>query len=257
MTAAFVIWHKHMRKTLLHQEEVWGMLIQPVLWVVLFGLGMKGVMSAAMPGAGDAYIASIVPGIVALSALGGAVTGGSTWLMERLRGILKEYLAAPIPRSGILLGNALSTVTKSLFQAIVIFLVGILMGVGVTASPLGWLGGFVLVAGFCLGFSGIALAFASMTDSTGAYHSMIMLLNLPLLFLSDALYPLSLLPAWMRVCARINPTTYVIDGVRAMVLDAGAMASEGAPLWLCFLVIGVFAFGGMALAYRAFRKAVA
>jgi len=255
MTAALTIWHKHMRKMFLHQEEVWGMLIQPVLWVVLFGMGMKGVMDAAMPGGGGSYIASIVPGIVALSALGGAVTGGSTWLMERMRGILKEYLAAPIPRTSILLGNALSTATKSLFQAVVIFAVGMLMGVRVAADPLGWLGGLLLVTGFCMGFSGIALAFASVTDSTGAYHSMIMLLNLPLLFLSDALYPLSMLPGWMRVCAWLNPTTYVIDGVRTTVLGLGAAAA--APLWLCFLVVGAFMVGGMALAYGAFRKAVA
>ena len=80
----------------------------------------------------------MVPGIVALSALGGAVGGGSVWLTERLRGIVKEYLVAPIPRLSILMGNALSTTTKSLFQAIIILIVGLLMGARLSSNPLGW-----------------------------------------------------------------------------------------------------------------------
>ena len=106
-----------------------------VLWVVLFGVGMKSMMGPDMAGGNDAsYIAFMAPGIVALSALGGAVAGGSTWLNERLRGIVKEYLAAPIPRLSILAGNALSTVTKALFQGVVIFIVGMLMGTKITGK---------------------------------------------------------------------------------------------------------------------------
>ena len=92
-------------------------------------------MSAGMPGnAGDNYVTFMLPGIVALSALGGAVGGGSVWLTERLRGIVNEYLVAPIPRLSILMGNAASTMTKSLFQAIVILVVGVLLAVSLMRS---------------------------------------------------------------------------------------------------------------------------
>jgi ABC-2 type transport system permease protein len=200
----------------------------------------------------------MVPGIVALSALGGAVGGGSVWLTERLRGIVKEYLAAPIPRLSILMGNALSTMTKSLFQAGIILIVGILMGARLSSNPLGWLGGLVLVAGYGLGFSGVALATASATDNPGAYHAMIMVLNLPLLFLSNALYPLETLPTWMRIGALINPTSYVIDGVRQMMLKDGAALAGGEvlALWLCFAVVAVFAALGMWMAYGAFKASI-
>ena len=132
------------------------------------------------------------------------------------------------------------------------------MGAKLGPNPLGWLGGLVLVAGFGLGFSGIALGMASSTDNPGAYHSMIMLLNLPLLFLSNALYPLSSMPTWMRIGSYINPTTYVIDGVRQMVLrDGAAMAGgEVLPLWLCFLIVAAFAALGMGMAYNAFRASI-
>ncbi len=156
------------------------------------------------------------------------------------------------------MGNVLSTMTKSLFQAVIIMIVGVLMGAKLGPNPLGWLGGLALVAGFGLGFSGVALATASATDNPGAYHSMIMLLNLPLLFLSNALYPLESLPTWMRIGALINPTTYVIDGVRQMMLEDGtAMAGgEVLPLWLCFAVVTAFATLGMWMAYSAFKKSV-
>jgi len=258
MTATITLWSKHMKKFLANPMEMFGLAIQPILWVVLYGVGMKSMMSPAMPGTGNTYITFMVPGIVALSALGGAVGGGSVWLTERLRGIVKEYLVAPIPRLSVLMGNALSTMTKSLFQAVVILVVGVLMGARLAPNPLGWLGGMALVAAFGLGFSGIALGMASSTDNPGVYHSMIMLLNLPLLFLSNALYPLESLPTWMRIGASINPTSYVIDGIRQMMLQDGAAMTGGKvlPLWLCFGVVAAFAALGMAMAYKAFRRSV-
>jgi len=258
MAATFTLWYKHMKKFRANPMEMFGLAIQPILWVVLFGVGMKGMMGPGMPGAGDAYVTFMVPGIVALSALGGAVGGGSVWLTERLRGIVKEYLAAPIPRLSILMGNALSTMTKSLFQAAIILIVGLLMGAKLSPNPVGWLGGLVLVGGYALGFSGVALATASSTDNPGAYHGMIMLLNLPLLFLSNALYPLDTLPTWMRIGALINPTSYVIDGVRQMMLKDGAALAGGEvlSLWLCFLVVGVFAVLGMWMAFTTFQNSL-
>jgi len=258
MAATFTLWNKHMRKFLANPEEMFGLMIQPILWVVLFGVGMKSMMSENMPGSGASYVTFMLPGIVALSALGGAIGGGSEWLTERLRGIVKEYLVAPIPRISILMGNALSTMTKSMFQAVVILIVGVLMGARLTANPLGWLGGLVLVAGFGLGFSGLALSMASQTDSPGAYHAMIMVFNLPLLFLSNALYPLATMPAWMRIGSLINPTTYTIDGVRQMMFrDTTTLAGgDPLPLWLCWVVVLAFAGLGMWMAHSAFRESI-
>jgi len=171
---------------------------------------------------------------------------------------VKEYLVAPIPRLSILMGNALSTMTKSMFQAVIILIVGVVMGAKLNANPLGWLSGLVLVAGFGLGFSGLALSMASQTDSPGAYHAMIMVFNLPLLFLSNALYPLATMPTWMKIGSLVNPTTYTIDGVRQMMFrDPVALAGgDPLPLWLCWVVVLAFAAVGMCMAQSAFRKSI-
>ncbi|MBN2656734.1 MAG: ABC transporter permease [Spirochaetales bacterium] len=249
MNATFIFWQKYMHKTVKHPEEIAGMLIQPLLWVVLFGVGMGGMMK------GDNYMTFMIPGIVALTAVGAAIAGGSTWLNERLSGIVKKYRAAPVPRVSILSGHVLTITTKVLIQALIIFLVGLILGAELNGNPFEWLGGLILIAAFGIGFSGLALAAATMTDSSEGYHMLIFLLQMPLLFLSNSLYPLASLPLWMRIGALANPTTYVVTGLRQTALDSVQSAGAAAiPLWICFAVSAGFALAGLAAAAKVFKK---
>jgi ABC-2 type transport system permease protein len=219
---------------------------------------MRGMMgTGASPGSND-YMTFIVPGIVALTAVSAAIADGSTWLNERLLGIVKEYIVAPIPRLSILMGHALSIVTKVLLQSIVILLVGLLMGAKLGPNPLGWLGGLLLIVGYGIGFSGLALAVASASDSSAGYHMMIFLLQLPLLFLSNSLYPLETMPTWMRIGASANPTTYVVSALRNIALSPTPMMDTTANLsvGLCFVVTTGFAVLGMYIALKAFKKTI-
>jgi ABC-2 type transport system permease protein len=249
MDATLVIWNKHMTKFLRSTEELLGLLLQSVLWVVLFGVGMRGMIGEVD---GSDYMSYILPGIIALSALGGAVGGGMVLLDERLRGILKEYLAAPIPRLSILLGSATSTATKALFQALIMLVVGVLMGARLAPNPLGWLASLFLLALFAVGFSGMALAVAAVSRSIAGYHGMIFLFNLPLLFASNALYPLAVLPGWMLTIVLLNPTTYLIDAVRGLAFGAPFTI----PLPLSMAVVGLFAVICTWLALAVFRRSI-
>ncbi|ABY33399.1 MAG: transport permease protein [Chloroflexus sp.] len=249
MYATYVIWTRHMRKFVQQTEELFGLALQSVLWVVLFGVGMRGMIGAV---GGNDYMSFILPGIIALSALGGAVGGGMVLLDERLRGIVKEYLAAPIPRLSILLGSAASTATKALFQAALMLVVGLLMGARLSVNPIGWLGALALLAVFAIGFSGLALGVAAISRSIAGYHGMIFLFNLPLLFASNALYPLDVLPGWMRVIVLINPATYFIDAVRALAFGTAATL----PLWLSGLILIGFAVLSMMFALTLFQRSL-
>ncbi len=238
-----------MLKFLRNREELIGLALQSVLWVVLFGVGMRGMISDV---GGRDYMSYILPGIVALSALGGAVGGGMVMLDERLRGILKEYLAAPIPRLSILLGSATSTATKAMVQAAIMLVVGVLMGARLALNPLGWLFALLLLAVFAIGFSGLALAVAAVSRSIAGYHGMIFLLNLPLLFASNALYPLTVLPGWMKVVVLLNPTTYLIDAVRTLAFGA----EPTLPMALSVAVICLFGTLCTWLALNMFQRTV-
>lgn len=249
MYATYVIWSKHMLKFLHSVEELFGLALQSVLWVVLFGVGMRGMISEVQ---GADYMSYILPGIIALSALGGAVGGGMVLLDERLRGILKEYLAAPIPRLSILLGNATSTATKALAQSVIMLVVGVLMGARLAPNPLGWLAALLLLAVFAIGFSGLALAVAAISRTISGYHGMIFLFNLPLLFASNALYPLDVLPGWMRAIVLANPATYLIDAVRALAFGVPATL----PMALSAAVIMLFAVLCTWLALALFQRSL-
>jgi ABC-2 type transport system permease protein len=255
MSAVLTLWNKHMTQLMVHKEEAIGILFQPILWVVLFGTGMKSVIGAAMPGEDNFYISFMVPGIIALTAMSGAISGGLVLLQERILGIVKEYFVAPISRMSVLMANALSTVTKSLIQALIIIAVGALMGAQFGSNLLGWVGGVLLIGGFGLGFAGIGLAVASKTNSPGGYHMLIFMLTLPLLFVSNSLYPLASLPTWMRVVAQGNPMSYVVDGLRQTIFQSSTTGIDFA-LWLCFLVVALFAMFSMLLAYFSFRKSM-
>ena len=245
MKTAWIIWKKYMKK--MGAEEMVGMLIQPILWVLIFSKGMASMMGGGTSGE---YLSFMLPGIMALTTLGGAIGGGFTWLSERNTGLVREYWVAPVPRFGILLGNSAASVSKSLLQTVAIVAVGLVAGATFSTSLWGALGSIVLVAGFGLGFSGIALSLASSTSNEGGYHAMVMLLNLPLLFLSNALYALKSLPRWMQISAKINPTSYLVDGIRQLMMGR----SGEFPLWLCFAVVLGFGMLLSALSVGAFRK---
>jgi ABC-2 type transport system permease protein len=252
-TAIATIWTKHMSKFVKNGEEWMATLFMPILWILLFGAGMKAMMgNMPLAGTSISYIAFIAPGIVALTALSGAVNGGATLLDEKLRGILKEYLVAPIPRLSILLGNMLSNVTKSFLQAIIILVMAVLLGAAFSGNALGWLLGLVLMAVFALGFVGIASGVAMKAPNTGAYHALIFILNLPLLFASNALYPISLMPTWLKVIAYVNPTTYIIDLTRNLWFGTPASIHG----WISVAVILFWGLLGTWFGYRAFQSSV-
>ena len=110
----------------------------------------------------------------------------------------------------------------------------------------------MLLTLFTFGFAGIALAVAARSSSIMGYHGLIFLFNLPLLFASNALYPLVSMPGWIRVIALLNPTPYMIDALRATTFG-------GAPtiaLPISFAVVGLFALLGLALALWSFRRTI-
>ncbi len=233
---AWVIFRKHMAKFTRDSMEVGGTLGWPLLWVGLFGLGMERIVDPAMLGNTSSYLAFITPGIIALTALGGAVNAGMTLLEERIKGVLKEYLVAPIPRMSILLASTGSGLVKTLIQSLIILVVAVLFGAQLSRQPLGFLGALVFLLLYVMAFVGFSNGVAARSKSMGGYHMLLFVLNLPLLFLSNALYPLETMPGWMRTLAYLNPTTYVVDGLRHTLFQNGSL-----PIPLSLAVLLAFA----------------
>lgn len=245
---AWVIFHKHMVKFSTDSMEIGGTLGWPLLWVATFGLGMERVVQIDALG-GDSYLAFITPGIIALTALSGAVNSGMTLLEEKIKGILKEYLVAPIPRMSILLASTGSGLVKTLIQSLIILVIALAFGARIYGGPLDIGLALVYLLLYVMAFVGFSNGVAAVSRSTGGYHMLLFVLNLPLLFLSNALYPLASMPAWMRVLAYLNPTTYVVDGMRQTLFGIGTLSP-----WLNLAVL--IAFAALCLRYglASFRR---
>ena len=252
-TGVYTLWRKHMKKFSRSVMEIGGTLFTPILWMLLFGLSMNG-LARDMKGlpASTNYLAYITPGIMLLTGLSAAIIGGSTLLMERTSGVIKEYLIAPVPRLAVLLGTMASGLTKAMLQSVLIIVLGLVLGSGLNWNPLTLLAGLGFVLLYALGFVGVAAAFASKSRGMESYHALITIFNLPLLFLSNALYPLSQMPTVLAVLAYLNPTTYAVDATRN--LFYGTATEIGLlidlPVLLGFTLLGVW------WGYRSFQKAV-
>jgi ABC-2 type transport system permease protein len=216
--------------------------------MLLFGVCMTGMVTEFQGGLG--YQAFITPGVMLLTGLTAAILGGTTLLLERVNGTLKEYLVAPIPRLAVLLGSMTSGLTKAILQAIAVLVAGCVLDSTLVFRVLPFLAAIGVVALFCLGFVGLASAFASQAKSMESYHSLIMVMNLPVLFISNALYPLEIMPSTLRGLALLNPTTYAVDACRILLF--GTKPEIGLLIDLVVLVL--FMFGGLYYGYRSFNK---
>ncbi len=250
LTGVYTLWLKHMRKFWVSSMELGGTLATPILWMLLFGVCMEGMVREL--NLGMSYIAFITPGIMLLTSLTAAVLGGATLLIERINGVIKEYLVAPIPRLAVLLGTMASGLTKALIQAAIVLVMGLLLGATLRADLGGLLVSGVIVGAYSLGFVGIAAAFACTSKSMESYHTLIMVMNLPVLFLSNAIYPLHEMPMQLKVFAYLNPTTYAADAVRALLYHTAPEIS----LWVDIPMILTFMVAGLWYGYYNFRQAV-
>lgn len=196
--------------------------VQPVLWLVLFG----GVLARArvIPTGDLPYLDFLTPGILGQSALFVSIFYGVSVIWERDLGITNKFLVSPTPRAALVLGKALSAGVRSLSQAVIIYAVALLLGVKLNWHPLALAGVLsVVVLGAAL-FATFSLIIACLVKTRERFMGIGQLLTMPLFFASNAIYPIDLMPDWLRVVSRVNPLSYEVDALRALMLQNGASA---------------------------------
>src|SRR5689334_16273161 len=198
--------------------------VQPALWLLVFGQVFTRVR--AIPTGDLRYIDFMAPGILAQSVLFVAIFYGIAIIWERDMGILHKFLASPTPRTALVLGKALSAGVRSLSQAVIIFVLALILGVHVNWDVFSILG-LMLVAmlGAAL-FSTFSLLIACLVKTRERFMGFGQVLTMPLFFASNAIYPIAMMPDWLQFISRINPLTYEVDALRALMLS-GAPSTYG------------------------------
>lgn len=223
---------------------------QPLLWLFIFGTALRH-NRALSAGVGD-YRAYLVPGVMAQAALFIAIFFGLAVIWERDIGQLQRLLATPLPRSALVVGKAVGAGVRALAQATLLLIVVAIAGIGLKWTVQGVIGALVLLLLGTGSFACMSMLIAAAVRTRERFMGIGQLVMMPLFFASSALYPLSILPGWLHVTARVNPLTYEVQGLRQLLLGRGASGE----LWLDFAVVIGFFVAMVAAATRAYPRAI-
>ena len=205
----------------------------PALFIPLFFLAVNvGQVSKTFPSTtpflnGQGYVAFQLP--VSLMFAVATATSGLALVTEIDLGYFDKLLAAPIRRSSIIFGRLAADLVRGLMGSTVVLLAGLAFGAHMESGVLGALVLILLAALFGVGYAGFGILVALRTRNVQATNTSF-LLFFPLLFLTPNFVPFDRLSPLMETLARANPVSYVIEGLRSLVIqgwDADKLAACG------------------------------
>ncbi|MFC1663362.1 ABC transporter permease [Patescibacteria group bacterium] len=208
----YIIWLREMIRYWRNKARLVSSFAMPILWLVLFGSGMKATLSLSGGDAGFDFIQFLFPGVIGMSILFTSIFSVMSIVLDRQFGFLKEILVAPVSRVSIAVGKILGGSTTAMIQGLVMLFLAPLVGIKLSLGLILALIPVMFVAAFAL--TSIGLVIASRMKSTEGFQMIMNFIMMPMFFLSGAVFPLTNLPAWMDTLAKINPASYAIDLVR-------------------------------------------
>ena len=218
----YVIAEFEIRKLRHDPTELITRAVQPALWLLIFGQVFSRMR--AIPTGDIPYLDFMAPGILAQSVLFVAIFSGLSLIWDRDLGIIHKLFVSPTPRSALVLGKALAAGARSLSQVLIVYLLAVLLGVHMNWHPLALFGVLVAVLVGAAAFATLSLIIASLVKTRERFMGIGQLLTMPLFFASNAIYPLAIMPAWLHVVARVNPLSYEVDVLRALMIQGGQSA---------------------------------
>ncbi len=238
-------------------------LIQPVIWLGLFGKAMNfgaiftgssfNIPGLNIPKAELDYLSSqimkqtfgttdyfsfLAAGMLSFISLFMAMQSGMSVVWDRRLGFLNKELSTPLARGTIPIGKVFASILRGLTQAATVLIIAVLLGLDVShLTVVGVLGTFAGIFLMVMGFSSLFVMLAVRSSSQDTQMMIVNLLNLPLIFASNAMFPAKLMPSWLQPIVRVNPVSYATDISRQLLLGSPGMASLGFD----FLYLGLFA----------------
>lgn len=216
ITKTYVMIEMETRKLLHDPTELVTRAIQPILWLGIFGEALSKIR--IIPIHGLTYLQFITPGVLTQSITFISIFYGLSIIWERDMGILQKFLVTPTPRIALVWGKMLAAGIRGLSQAIIIFIFATILHIHLHINPLVIMGVILITlldAGF---FTGLSMIIASLVKTRERFMGIGQVITLPLFFASNAIYPVSIMPHWLQIIARVNPLSYMVDGFRALLV---------------------------------------
>lgn len=223
--------------------EIFTRAVQPILWLAIFGTTFARIR--AIPTEGVPYLAYLAPGIIAQSALFVAIFYGIQIIWERDAGILAKLLATPTPRVALVAGKAFAAGIRSCAIAIVVMIVAFIMQVRLTLNPLHWLAMLAVVMLGAAFFSCLSLIIAGLVLKRDRLMGFGQAITMPLFFASNALYPVAIMPGWVRAVAQANPLSYEVSALRGLLVGTPTNLALDVGVLVGAVAIAVSLAGGL------------
>jgi ABC-2 type transport system permease protein len=216
----------------LMREPIWIalLLIQPMIWLLLYGQLFSRVPS--LRGGASTYVEFLLPGIVVMNAFFGGTWAGMSMIADLDRNVVSRFLATPVSRLSIVLSQVIRAGLTASIQALVILLVGLVLGVRVHAGVGGWIVVLVMGALVAMVFAGVSNAIALLVRNEATMIAAANFVGLPLMFISAILIPPRQMPSWIAQLSRFNPVNWGVHAARNAILVGGDWAASGMYLGL-------------------------
>jgi ABC-2 type transport system permease protein len=240
---AFTLWWREIVRFYRQKTRVIGVLASPLLFWVVIGSGF-GTSFRSGEGQGQQhYMDYFYPGALIMIVLFTSIFAMMSLIEDRKEGFLLSVMVAPVPRSAIVLGKVMGGTTLSAVQGLIFLVFAPFAGVHLNLLQVLLVALVVFLVSFALTALGFAIAWPM--DSTQAFHGIINLFLIPLWLLSGALFPMNGASGWIRVLMHLNPLTYGVEALRAL-LYPGMTATFPLPSAVATLLLFSLVMFGLA-----------
>jgi ABC-2 type transport system permease protein len=220
-------------------------LVQPIIWLLLFGQLFKAVVHVPgfSPGAGS-YLEFITPGVIVMTALFSSGWAGTVYIEDMNRGVMDRLLASPVRRGAIMIGTLAYQAATTVLQTLVVLAVAFVAGARFPGAGLGVVVTLVAACLISVIVASLSNALALLVRQQEALIAISQFVVLPLQFVSSALFDTHLSPTWVRYAARYNPVDWAVVASREALsagTDWGAVLARLGALALLAAVMAVLA----------------
>jgi ABC-2 type transport system permease protein len=244
----YTLWLREVKRYLRDRARIISSFVQPLLWLAIFGSGIR--FSGTQIGNLTTQ-QFIFPGIIGQTLLFTSMFMGISVIWDREFGFLKEILVAPVSHFSVFLGKMIGDSTDAVIQGVIVFVLGFLLGIAL--NPLMFLEILPIMVLMTFGLVSIGLTVASFIESLESFGVIQSFINLPLFFLSGAIFPITAgVPVWLQIASSFNPLTYGVDALRTLVL--GSRWQPLHPLYYNLLIVCAFDIAMMIIGTLAFSR---
>ncbi|MFD0024198.1 ABC transporter permease [Streptomyces sp. NPDC058382] len=240
-----LIFGRYARQTLRSKFQILFGVLMPLLYLLLFGPLLSD-LPLGRPG--DSW-QILVPGLLLQLGLFGASFCGFAIIIDKSTGVVERMRVTPVSRLALLLGRVLRDTLLFMFQALLLVLAALAMGL---RAPLaGVLIGFAFVGLLTVSLSSLSYALAMKVTTPQEFGPVINSVTMPAMLLSGLMLPMTLGPKWLDVLSHFTPFRYLVDAVR------DAYIGSYATTHMLYGVLVALGFAALAVTVgtRVFRKA--